>query len=797
MKELGQSHEGCAIVARWDAVVGSRKLISASVHLIEWDNSTISVVFDNIELPSCNLGSISAYIELYTSKLLHDSILAHEPCMLLNRPTIIAIGAIDIGNVCRSLPSKCVDARFRLVFEIDGKPFFSEPASSERKSSENFQSFFAGYYCGNNSVAIPDHAANKDYVLRLIGAKADSSKKPYAHAKKNRPWNNGILLQSLSCNKSFSTAVALREGDIDAVVRISDAGAPYAVCCVEGQSFDVDLSTARGLRPLTLLNDGQRVSDNSEDRWAAELHDSLFDSMVEFDELCKGLGVTCYLTYGTLIGAVRHNDFIPWDNDVDFIMLEQDYLKLRKAFDEGRVPKNRLLDDRSSVKGYPVSFGRYVACDTTRIASNSPRGQAGIGGLGKVVDVFYLIPASGTAEEIQERLDTFLAYDEFMNRMSRSRGTRTDSFVKKYFQLKKRIEEDGREEVLEELYSELFGTDDGTSSHLIATTSGTRQGEVYPREWFEPASIAVRGREFTVPKRYFDVLRAAYGYRFRNYPADRTLKGTNRLESDRIPYKKVRDEYLGYCDSAKILRDRDYYKETKMEEMFRRREASPAFYRLDSLAFTMGWEPRLFAMLAEGVAPCDLDSLYEEYYQLQLNSHYVYWPILVPLSDETLAHALVHMLCYRGDSAVAAEILSIRRELGGDISGLLVDAAELVDTATLMRDEYEYGNKRKALELAEFLLNKNPHIAEALAVKNFAEIEALEDSAALRAMAKALEDRYKESPCMLPLLGLVLIMLKLGKRSLAVALSNYICNTSDDGMIIKFLTDNVLEKDIR
>ena len=47
-----------------------------------------------------------------------------------------------------------------------------------------------------------------------------------------------------------------------------------------------------------------------------------------FDEFCKEHNLTYYIMYGTLLGAIRHSGFIPWDDDIDVAMMSEDYLKL-------------------------------------------------------------------------------------------------------------------------------------------------------------------------------------------------------------------------------------------------------------------------------------------------------------------------------------------------------------------------------------------------------------------------------------------------------------------------------------
>ncbi|MBQ9069277.1 MAG: LicD family protein, partial [Eggerthellaceae bacterium] len=48
----------------------------------------------------------------------------------------------------------------------------------------------------------------------------------------------------------------------------------------------------------------------------------------EFDELCCENGIDYWISCGTVLGAVRHGGFIPWDDDVDLCMMREDIARL-------------------------------------------------------------------------------------------------------------------------------------------------------------------------------------------------------------------------------------------------------------------------------------------------------------------------------------------------------------------------------------------------------------------------------------------------------------------------------------
>ncbi|MCS2388708.1 LicD family protein [Bacteroides thetaiotaomicron] len=54
----------------------------------------------------------------------------------------------------------------------------------------------------------------------------------------------------------------------------------------------------------------------------------MLDMLLYLDKVCKENEITYWLAAGTCLGAVRHGGFIPWDDDIDIFMMENEYKKL-------------------------------------------------------------------------------------------------------------------------------------------------------------------------------------------------------------------------------------------------------------------------------------------------------------------------------------------------------------------------------------------------------------------------------------------------------------------------------------
>ena len=77
----------------------------------------------------------------------------------------------------------------------------------------------------------------------------------------------------------------------------------------------------------------------------------------ELDRICTKYDIPYWLDGGTLLGAIRHGGFIPWDDDIDVAMLRNDYYRFLE------VAKTELRDDiylqtRETDSDYPMFFAK-------------------------------------------------------------------------------------------------------------------------------------------------------------------------------------------------------------------------------------------------------------------------------------------------------------------------------------------------------------------------------------------------------------------------------------------------------
>ena len=93
----------------------------------------------------------------------------------------------------------------------------------------------------------------------------------------------------------------------------------------------------------------------------------LMDMYLAFSEVCDKYGFKYYVVWGSLLGAIRHNGFIPWDDDFDVAMPRADYNEFLKVA-KNDFPHPLFLQTPMSDPGYFVSWAKIRNSTTTGIS---------------------------------------------------------------------------------------------------------------------------------------------------------------------------------------------------------------------------------------------------------------------------------------------------------------------------------------------------------------------------------------------------------------------------------------------
>ncbi len=124
--------------------------------------------------------------------------------------------------------------------------------------------------------------------------------------------------------------------------------------------------------------------------WAIEI-----DLLEELKKVCEKYQLTYFADSGTLIGAVRHQGFIPWDDDIDIVMKRQDYNKLVKIAPTEFKQPYFLQNAHSEM--FPRGYARLRNSNTTAFTKNDVGKDFNHG---IFIDIF---PLDNVPDDIRER----------------------------------------------------------------------------------------------------------------------------------------------------------------------------------------------------------------------------------------------------------------------------------------------------------------------------------------------------------------------------------------------------------
>ena len=259
----------------------------------------------------------------------------------------------------------------------------------------------------------------------------------------------------------------------------------------------------QGVLPENFFKEEERcgflVTEKRKKVWAV-----LLDMLVKFDNVCKRNGLTYYLIDGSLLGAVRHKGFIPWDDDIDVTMPREDYEKLQTLGEEFSYPY--FLQTPYTDSGYYYSFVKIRNCNTTGL--NGVFKYQGFN-QGMFLDVFPLdVVNVEKGEDVYNKIKELCISNSAYMRLS---NPNLDELVLE--NLKKKASKNPLRtyEKIQGLASQYNGSNGQYIAHWVLT--------LYPYDklvWFKDDFDNVinwefEGRPFPIPVGYDRVLKISYG----------------------------------------------------------------------------------------------------------------------------------------------------------------------------------------------------------------------------------------------------------------------------------------------
>lgn len=144
-----------------------------------------------------------------------------------------------------------------------------------------------------------------------------------------------------------------------------------------------------------------------------EHKDILLKMLTFFDQFCQKNDIRYSLAYGTMLGAIRHQGFIPWDDDIDLFMLREDYEKLAQCWNKNGKYK---LWEIMSEDNFFISYIAKVFDTDTKLIETTPNHTIDYGAY---LDIFILDGIPNTPEKQVRHLRKHKLYRKLLTHFHR------------------------------------------------------------------------------------------------------------------------------------------------------------------------------------------------------------------------------------------------------------------------------------------------------------------------------------------------------------------------------------------
>ena len=394
-----------------------------------------------------------------------------------------------------------------------------------------------------------------------------------------------------------------------------------------------------------------------------KVQEYLLKLVKEIDEICLANDIDYYVFAGSMLGYERNEGFLPWDDDIDLIMTEENYNKFLKVMREN-PPANRVFECKEDNSEYPLQFGKYMSTDMTGLIRPHSFGNAASG---LWIDIILVTPAPVSEKRKKLISKWFAPYCEVDNDIYIEHGNHFEGFYWRYKFIHFLIDVFGKKRV-DKWADKLFRSysEEQCDQYLMYHCLYTDY-RFFDKKFFEkPVRGLYEGEVVSVNPYNREFSRVLFGDSWMMVPkVDEQEVHTMVLDFD-VPYYKYVDDYMPFQDKEKMMKVMSDTKKIQFEDKVRRKVS---IKRRDELKGLLVNEKIRLAVEGRGL---DLEKelsngnfelfaeLYREYEELQFGEAASYWRTFIPIDDDLLYPYLKKALCYDGKYYMANKFIGMR-----------------------------------------------------------------------------------------------------------------------------------------
>ena len=437
----------------------------------------------------------------------------------------------------------------------------------------------------------------------------------------------------------------------------------------------------------------------------------------EVDAICKKHDLRYVMAGGTLIGVLRNEGFIPWDDDVDIYMPKSDWDKFVEIC-QNEMPPNRAVYCAEVDRNYTNGFPRYGSTDTCAIHKHQIIGDDKAG---EIIDVLTLDPIPDDDREYEKYRDHMMIYTELLN-ISMVVGVRWEISPWRYLYWLFRYTFCGKDRTLKKLEKIMFSYKEEECSRYAMRWGGCPF--LFDKDMMFPVKEGIfEGKKAMIPNKCSDYLIWHYGDEWSYMPPHDKREGHVAVCVDDLPYQELREEYMPKINKERLRWDSVFRKFYNMRIAKKSHKVRQDGLAMKARAVALDLQRAIdesglkISELVESRSFRKLSALFGSYYKNQLSADFIgredytniyafYHPTLVEIPDDVFYAAML-TLFYTERVSKAYRMMQVRQQLD-HLSPEMEGLKEDIEFFRKAADHYEFHRIKEAEQIVNELLKKYP-----------------------------------------------------------------------------------------